>query len=60
MPKLSLGETLLQELGVEDDDGMRRAGSLNNLSHLPLPSDHLNKVGSWRVVSKSWSQGSYL
>ena len=46
MPKLCLGETLLQELGVEgDDEGMRRAGSLNNLSQLPVSADHLAKVG---------------
>ena len=52
MPKLSLGETLLQELGVEDDEGMRRAGSLNNLSQLPVSADHLNKVGIWESCQK--------
>ena len=45
MPKLAVGETLLQELGVEDED-LHRAGSLNNLSQVPLAAVNLTKVGT--------------
>ncbi|KAI0237486.1 hypothetical protein LSAT2_011984 [Lamellibrachia satsuma] len=42
VPKLAVGETLLQELGVEDED-LHRAGSLNNLSQVPLAAVNLTK-----------------
>lgn len=42
VPKLAMGETLLQELGVEDEE-LHRAASLNNLSQVPVAGTHLTK-----------------
>ena len=40
MPRLFHGETLLQELGVEDEE-LHGAASLNNLSQAPQAAKHL-------------------